>query len=167
MHATKLNVADTNTKSASFVCWSPFQSHSFRIFKKSSHMFCPRTPSQPSVLPLDSYTRFSLIINMCVLQTSCRHRLERKNLRRFHLRFETNVYSIFIRAARLWIFGLESFLPRSTVFVRKISKRSWKCLVVWVDGIFTSLDGGKVYKYPVHKVERDSSKFWFCGVQTV
>lgn len=30
-----------------------------------------------------------------------------------------------------------------------------------------SLDGGKVYKYPVHQVDRDSSKFWFCGVQTV
>lgn len=29
------------------------------------------------------------------------------------------------------------------------------------------LDGSKVYKYPDRKVERDSSKFWFCGVQTV
>lgn len=51
-------------------------------------------------------------------------------------------------------------------FKRKISEKIFDS--VRIDRIFQrASSGGKVYKYPVHKVERDSSKFWFCGVQTV
>lgn len=76
------------------------------VYEYSSHVFWSRTPSRMSVpFPLRSH----LQLCVCYKKThSAAPKRYEKMLRRSLLRFRTNVYSIFIKAARLWIFGLET-----------------------------------------------------------
>lgn len=125
----------------------------------SSHHMCS-TPSQ--IYLFHYYWKICFRINICVwlkktLSTEPQEKKKRKMLSR-----------------SLYGFGQMCILFLSKPPVYEYS--AWKRFFITFENVFVFLNlylnfqrtstGAKVYKYPDRKVERDSSKFWFCGVQT-
>lgn len=144
----------------------------------SAHMFCPRTPTYLTIhsVAYNSYTQFSLIINTCVcLQLFLNGTDEKeKKFSAVPLYGFGQMCILFLSKPPVheyltWNLFLIIFTPVFVSREKKLVKdgEEVKSLMVWVERIVRLPRRGKVYKYPVHKVERDSTKFWFCGVQTV